>query len=141
MKRFILLVGLLTFLSGAALFSPGVKLSSKGIVNQNDDIVLSWTAAEEVDVVRYEVHRRSRMSNDTFVKIATLSPHGPNLPYEFRDSQVYKTSDNQVYYKVLAVYTETAGGPEIEYAITFDPVSYSATAVRRTWGSIKAMFQ
>lgn len=138
MKRVALPVGLL-LLTGATFFAAGVKLSFIKIEKQNSDIVLTWQVSVEEGVLRYEVLRRTQFSNGLFLKVAEVAPHGVGKLYQFRDDQVYKTTSEQVEYRIEAVYTDGAG--EIRESFPLQSIDYTPTAVRRTWGSIKAMFQ
>jgi hypothetical protein len=80
--------------------------------------------------------RRSPNSNDQFVRVHTALAHGVGQEYDFVDTQVFKSSSDKLDYRLDAVY---ANG--VREAVRTESVNYTSTAVRRTWGSLKAMFQ
>lgn len=123
-------------LAGATFLSGGVRLSSFDIQSEGGDFVVTWKMDVEEDVREYELLRKTTMSNDQFVKVFTTRPHGTGKNYLFRDTQVYKSGSEQLDYRLDAVYS--SGVREI---ITTKSINYTSTAVRRTWGSLKALFQ
>jgi hypothetical protein len=118
------------------LASTGILLDEFRVEETEGTIVVRWTSVQETSVRAYEVHRRTRSSDNQFVRVASIPPHGTGRPYEFRDTQVFKAAADDVTYRLEGIRTngERVGLGERS-------VSYSPTAVRRTWGSIKAMFQ
>jgi hypothetical protein len=57
-------------------------------------------------------------------------------PYSFRDDQVYKSAADQLDYRLEVVYENG-----LREVLVTKSLNYTTTAIRRTWGSIKAMFQ
>lgn len=116
--------------------ASGVQLAYFRVEKEEAAFVLRWQAESEQGVRQYELYRKTPLSDDRFVKIHTVSPRGAGVPYEFRDTQVFKDASETVTYSLEVVLT----GGERQ---SFDKVSaeYTSTALRRTWGSIKAMFQ
>ncbi|MCZ6704836.1 MAG: hypothetical protein O6942_02955 [Bacteroidetes bacterium] len=129
-----ILVGL--SLVGATFLSGGVRLNFFNIQTEGRDFIVTWNVDVEEDVHEYELLRKTTTSNDQFVKVFTARPHGTGKDYSFRDSQVYKSGSEQLDYRLDAVYS--SGLREI---ITTKSINYTSTAVRRTWGSLKALFQ
>jgi hypothetical protein len=72
--------------------------------------------------------------NGPFVRVGEKSPAGAGTEYSFRDKSVFRTTGNFYQYKVSIV--SSAGNSEY-----FVSVDHSVSSVRRTWGSIKAMFR
>ncbi len=64
--------------------------------------------------------------------------NGPNgVEFRFEDRSVYKQDETRaVYYRLVVI--QSNGSTEIRGPVT---VNYTSTAIRRTWGSIKSMFQ
>ena len=87
----------------------------------------------------YEVQRRSTFSNGQFVTVQETTAQGVNRRYEYKDDQVFKSAAaatrDVVDYRLVAVYQ--SGARQI---LASQSVNYTSTALRRTWGSIKAMF-
>ena len=90
----------------------------------------------EDGVARYDLQRRSRFSNDQFVDVTSIVSHGTGKSYRFIDDQVYKSASEQVDYRLEVVYDNG-----VREQLGIRSVNYTPTAIRRTWGSIKAMFQ
>lgn len=128
---------LIVFLvAGWSLSSNNVRLSFFKVDRENNDMIVTWESTAEVDVARYELQRRTRFTNNQYVLVTAASPHGTNKLYRIMDDQVYKSSSEQVDYRLEAVF-----GNGIREELATQSVSYTPTTVRRTWGSIKAMFQ
>ena len=106
------------------------------IQTEGRDFVVTWKMDVEEDVREYELLRKTTLSSDQFVKVFTARTHGTGKDYFYRDTQVYKSGSEQLDYRLDAVYT--SGLREI---ITTKSINYTSTAVRRTWGSLKALFQ
>lgn len=122
--------------AGWTLSSSSVNLSFFRVDRESNDMVVTWESTSEDGLARYELQRRTRFTNNQYVLVAEASPHGTDKPYRVMDDQVYKISSEQVDYRLEAVY-----GNGIREELASQSVSYTPTTVRRTWGSIKAMFQ
>ncbi len=100
--------------------------------------VLTWESEVEESVRTYEVQRRSTFSNGQFVTVQETPAQGINRQYQYKDDQVFKSASDSrdvVDYQLVAVYQ--SGARQI---LASQSVNYTSTALRRTWGSIKAMF-
>lgn len=113
-----------------------VRLEYFRVSEADNTLVVQWQAIDEEPLRNYEVLRRTTSSDNQFVQVASVNPHGPARPYEFRDSQVFKSGSDDVTYRLEGI---LKNGQRV--LLGERSVSYSPTAVRRTWGSIKAMFQ
>ena len=78
----------------------------------------------------------SHLDPASFVQVHQVDAHGPNRGYGFRDTQVYKTGSDKLDYQLEAVYMNG-----VREVVRSESMNYTSTAVRRTWGSLKAMFQ
>ena len=124
---------LLVLMVGTALAS--VVFSRFDARTEGNDIVVSWEASVETDVSEYVVERRT-IFDTQFLEMARLTVRGANSLYTFRDERVFKIQAEQVSYRLRMI--DTRGSlVGVTDPITVD---YTPTAVRRTWGSIKAMF-
>ena len=135
MKLFLQLTLLVLCL--AAFSSQGsVRMSYFRIVEEGGDLVISWQTEEESEVREYELQRMTRFTNGQFVKVDALSPHGTGKAYLYRDEQIFKSTSEQVDYRLEVIYNDG-----VRQQLAREQVNYTSTAIRRTWGSIKAMFQ
>ena len=120
----------------AAAFPYGVRLESFDVSPEGSAFMLRWQTDQEEQVREFVVSRKTAMSNDSFVEIHSVQAHGVGKPYQFRDDQVFKTAAEQVQYQLEVVYENGT-----RQVLVVESLNYTSTAVRRTWGSIKAMFQ
>ena len=134
MKPLSLLIGLV-LLTGAGLWSSNVKLNYFNVERQGNQFMVTWKAELEQDVRTYELYRKTSYAA-TFSAIHTMNAHGVGKEYQFKDDQVYKSASEQVDYRLEVVFTNG-----LRQQIAEKKVNYTPTAIRRTWGSIKAMFQ
>jgi len=135
-KRLLIYGFLLVLLTGATWSFGQVRLAAFEIRNEGSDFVITWSTEIEEDVRSFEIQRRTTSSNDQFVKIHTVTGQGAGQQYQFRDSQVFKSSSDRLDYRLDVVYENG-----VREAIRDESMNFTSTAVRRTWGSLKAMFQ
>ena len=136
MRRFLPIISLLLLTAFTVGQSGTVQISYFRIAEDGSNLVVSWQAREESNVKEYELYRMTRLTNRQFVKIQSIPPHGPDKAYLYRDDQVFKSSSELVDYRLEVVYQDG-----VREQLARDQVNYTSTAIRRTWGSIKAMFQ
>jgi hypothetical protein len=102
--------------------------------SEGEDIRLEWKTREEVNLQHFKVERKTPQSS--FVDIATIQPKGSNSYYNYLDQSAYK-SDNMLFVYRLRI-VDTNGQDAYSNEVS---VSHSVSGVKRTWGSIKAMFR
>ncbi|AXJ01557.1 hypothetical protein CYPRO_2311 [Cyclonatronum proteinivorum] len=105
-----------------------------------NEINIQWTVQQESGVMHYELMRKMVRDSD-FVLLATvdvLPPSSQPNQYQYLDRNVFRNAGNTepVIYELNVVFTNGE-----RRFIGQAEVNYTSTAVRRTWGSIKAMFQ
>ncbi len=100
------------------------------------EIRIEWSVQEESGVDKYAIRRKMQRDAD-FIDLSEVEARNLGF-YQFSDKNVFKLSDQteQVFYAVYAINDD--GSREL---LGQTGVQYSANSVRRTWGSIKAMFQ
>ena len=135
MIRGSILIALVVAVAGWGMLSSSVRLSMFVVDSENSDLLVKWQANVEEDVAHYLIKRLTRLDND-FVEIEKMPAQGVNKLYVYRDDKIYKTAAETVEYALFAV--DPDGG---ELSLGTRQTAYTPTAVRRTWGSIKAMFQ
>jgi hypothetical protein len=102
--------------------------------SEGDDIRLEWKTREEVNLQNFKIERKTPQS--AFAEIATIQPKGSNSYYSYLDQTTYKITDMIFIYRLKIV--DTNGQASYSNEVT---VSHSVSGVKRTWGSIKAMFR
>ncbi|SRR5690606_14879649 len=131
---------LLSVLSVVALsaFAPlrevYVQLTAK---QENGKMVITWTVQDETGVVGYEVLRQSaHMVNASKIPECTVRANQVGKgEYTCVDNLLYKSPADMANYYINVLMAD--GSTDMKQF----SVNYTSTAVRRTWGSIKAMFQ
>ncbi|MCA1801346.1 MAG: hypothetical protein LC662_02690 [Rhodothermaceae bacterium] len=134
-KAVLLLVS--AIIIGAGSFNV-TRFDAEIPAQSQNTIQLTWVVEYEQDVKHYIIKRK--MLNDIdFMAIhnepANSSGSGT---YTWRDSGVFKATSGgePVVYELSAVFVDNK-----EQHIGQASVNFTSTAIRRTWGSIKAMFQ
>lgn len=133
----LVLIGSLLLLAAAPAHDE-VRLRYFNVAEQGSDFLLSWETEVEESARSFEVQRRTAFSNGQYLVAEEFQPHGVNRLYEYKDDQVFKAGagpQDVVDYRLVVVYE--SGARQI---LASKSVNYTSTALRRTWGSIKAMF-
>lgn len=135
-----LLIALISFLFVAANVAMVTQFRAEIPDTTRNEIRIEWTVQQESGVMHYELLRKM-VRDAEFVPLATIdvkpASNQPNH-YTFLDRNVFRSSANTepVVYELNVVFTNGE-----RRFIGQAEVNYTSTAVRRTWGSIKAMFQ
>ncbi|HLG31620.1 MAG TPA: hypothetical protein VI362_01170 [Ignavibacteriaceae bacterium] len=102
--------------------------------SEGDDVRLEWKTSEEVNLQHFKVERKTPQSQ--FSEITTVDPKGSNSYYSYLDQSAYKSNDMVFIYRLKIV--DLDGQTSYSAEVT---VSHNVSGVKRTWGSIKAMFR
>lgn len=102
--------------------------------SDSEDVRLEWQTGEEANLQKFVIERKTPQSS--FTEITTIAPKGSNSYYSFIDQNAYKTNDIVFVYRLKIVDNNS----QVTYSIE-TTVSHSISGVKRTWGSIKAMFR
>ena len=99
-------------------------------------VIIRWMSEDESHVASFEIERRAGV-NSQFFLLAAVTPNGSNSSYEYVDESAFRVGAESVYaYRLRVVYED--GSSEYSDEVT---VVHAVSSVRRTWGSIKAMFR
>ncbi len=101
---------------------------------EGENVKLEWKTGDETNLRNFVLERRTQQS--PYVDLTTLNPKGSNSFYSYVDESVYKSSDYVFTYRLRIVDNDQ----KISYSAEVS-VSPSISGVKRTWGSIKAMFR
>lgn len=137
MSRHIGGIALCIMIAVSSALAGGIKDGSLSAYSNGTNIVVRWSSDSEADVYGYRIERRAGPEGSPFVLLTTsdIAPRGDGALYEFTDNAAYRVTDNIYVYRVTAV---IPGNRSIAYYVT---VNHRVSSVRRTWGSIKAMFR
>jgi hypothetical protein len=102
--------------------------------DSDNNVVIEWKTAEEVNLRNFVIERKSPQSS--YMEIAVIEPEGDNSFYSYEDETAYKGNDLFFTYRLKIVDTSN----NISYSAE-SSVSTKPSDIKRTWGSIKAMFR
>lgn len=119
----------------AVVFADIIRSGSLQARSDGSTVTLTWITDEEPNVARFEIERRVGTSGE-FGYIANVRPKGPSL-YEFVDYSAYKVTSTLYQYRIKIVFSDNTS-PIYVGPVT---VTHTVSGVKRTWGSIKAMFR
>ena len=101
---------------------------------EGENVKLEWKTGDETNLQNFVIERKTQ--NSSYVELTTINPKGSNSFYSFVDESVYKSSDYVFTYRLKIVDNDQ----KISYSSEVS-ISSNISDVRRTWGSIKAMFR
>ncbi|MSP65009.1 MAG: hypothetical protein EXR24_01510 [Ignavibacteria bacterium] len=99
------------------------------------NIIISWKSDNENDLKQFVVERKL-FNASSYIDLAILKPKGNNTFYQFIDESAFKTSSSVYSYRIRI---EMQNGSTY-YTQSFN-VAHHVSSVKRTWGSLKAMFR
>lgn len=102
--------------------------------SEGDDVRLEWKTSDETNLQKFVIERKTPQSS--YLEVATIPPTGNNSFYTYLDQNAYKTTDLVFVYRLKIVDNDGT----VSY-FNETTVSHSLSGVKRTWGSIKAMFR
>lgn len=127
----IALLTLFTFTALADIIRPGSFTGR----SDGSNVVLAWITDEEPNVARFEIERRTGTIGE-FLYIGSVQARGPS-EYQFIDHSSLRVTSILYQYRIKIIFTNGTP-PQIVGPIT---VTHSVSGVRKTWGSIKALFR
>ncbi|MDX9759445.1 MAG: hypothetical protein RBU27_09815 [Bacteroidota bacterium] len=133
-KRYLGILTALLFVTWTAI--GGAFIDFFNGRSDGDNIVLEWKTRGESNLQRFEIQRKAGTSGE-FVTLTTVQPKGSNSLYTYVDRSAYKDAGSLYAYR-LKILESSSGPASYSNEIT---VTHSVSSVKRTWGSIKAMFR
>lgn len=122
---------LIVIISAISVFA-GAFLLKFDVRSENGNVILEWQTSSETNLKHYVVERKSVSGG--FVDIATIEPRADKT-YKYIDQSAYKSNDVIYSYRVRIVDNDGSVSHTDERAVRHD-----VSSVKRTWGSIKAIF-
>lgn len=126
---------ILTFFALSLVSAEIIKQGSFQANSDGANVVLHWFTTDETNVARFEIERRQGIQGE-FLTIGQVDVKSPSL-YEFVDYSAFEKILALYQYRIKIVFTN-GSNPLYVGPVT---VSHMVSGVRRTWGSIKAMFR
>jgi hypothetical protein len=118
-----------------SIIYAGAIIQSFEIESNNGNIILTWQSSTEQNVKQYEILRGP--DKDRLTLIATVPAKGDNSLYTYIDENAYKASDSFYAYGLVIRDNDGSKSEIMHTRILHENVS----SVKRTWGSIKALFR
>ncbi len=107
-----------------------LKLTAR---SQNGNVVVFWQSSTETNLKHYVVERKT--VNGSFVEVGTVLPK-TDKNYEFTDQTAFKGAETLYVYRLKIV--DNDGSVSYSWEVA---VPHNVSSVKRTWGSIKALFR
>ncbi len=120
----------------AGVASAAVLKGQPTAKSDGSSITIHWDSDDETGVVGYEIARMVGWEGQYVVLVPLLKAKGSDQSYDFVDETAFKTTATFYKYRITALYSNGARSDPYEIG-----VSHTVSSVRRTWGSIKAMFR
>lgn len=127
-------VKILLTLALIATAYAGAKILSFTVTNDNGNVKLEWKTSDEQNVKDFLVQRHAQGTD--WATIGTVQTNSSG-DYTYIDSDIYKNNGSTYYYRIGI---EDYSGV-ITYVEYQSPINPNISSVKRTWGSIKAMFR
>ena len=117
-------------------YAGGIREGSLNGFSNGTSIVIRWQSEDESGVQRVEIERRVG-TEGPFITLREIPLKGNDQAYEYIDDSAFRLTASLYNYRLKV---QMAGAP---LAVYYGPitVSHNVNSVRRTWGSIKAMFR
>ena len=131
MRRAIAVVLFISVLCACA-YAGGIKEGSLSANSNGSSITVRWVSDDEQGVIEFRIERRAG-GNGSFVELTEIPVRGSGSNYEYVDNFVFRASDSYYQYRVTAI-----GSNAEPWYVT---AIHNTSGVKRTWGSIKAMFR
>lgn len=132
MKKQLLVV--FTILSVVGSILAGAHLMRWEVRSQGESVRLEWQTADEINLKNFIIERKTQQS--PYIELVTINPKGSNSTYSYIDESIYKSSDYVFTYRLRI--TDNDGNVSYSSEISVYP---NISGVKKTWGSIKAMFR
>lgn len=121
------------FLVTTAILFAGASVYNFQAKSSSGNVVISWQTTSETNVRNFVVERKT--VNGTYTEVITLDPRA-DRNYEYVDRTAFKSADQLYIYRLKIVDTDGSASYSDEKA-----VAHNVSSVKRTWGSIKALFR
>lgn len=135
-KKPILFAALLLICVSLA-FAGQIRDGSLSANSNGTNITIRWMSDDESGVARFEIERKSGV-NGQFIVLAPVPLRGNSSVYEYVDDSAFRVFTESLYQYQVKVVFQNGAAPVYYGPIT---VRHDVSSVRRTWGSIKAMFR
>lgn len=124
---------LILLLIFSTLIFAGAEILKFTARSQNGNVIIQWQASSETNLKHYVVERKT--VNGSFMELSVVQPN-TSRSYEFVDQTAFKGNDVLYVYRLKIV--DNDGSVSYTWEVA---VPHNVSSVKRTWGSIKALFR
>ncbi|MGA9120289.1 MAG: hypothetical protein WB699_13075 [Bacteroidota bacterium] len=137
-SRFLVLAVFLGVVGNTA-FCDVIRDGSLSAESQSNGVLIRWTTNDETGVSAFRIERSLPDGSGFIVLVQRLPAKGSGQTYQFVDETAFRTTDSFYRYRVTPIdeVGSEVGGQQFYTGL----ISSRVSSVRRTWGSIKAMFR
>ena len=111
------------------------QVNNFSATSSGNNVIITWTSGDETGIAHYSILRKTPQTSN--VEITQIQPKGNNSSYYYEDQSLYKILDMVFTYQIEITYNN---GRKPDFSTTWS-VSPNISGIKRTWGSIKAMFR
>ncbi len=123
-----------SLLVGTSFIFANALLSFFQAHSDGNDIIVEWQTTQENNLKEFVIQRKT--TNSDFIDLDKVKAKGSNSYYSYRDESAYKTTGTLYIYRLKIVDNDNTVSYSAEVS-----VSHNVSSVKRTWGSIKALFR
>lgn len=117
----------------AGILLAGADLLKFTARSSGGNIIISWQTSTETNLKQFVIERKT--VNGSFAEIAFVNPQA-DKNYEYVDQTAFKASDQLYVYRLKII--DNDGSVTYSWEVA---VPHNVSSVKRTWGSIKALFR
>lgn len=136
-----LLLSVLLLLAFSSVADAGI-ISDLAASPGTNGVTLTWVSGDETGVASYLIERTSSTDGSSFTVVTRVAVKGSGSSYTYLDETAFRTTDNSFYrYRVTPLDASGSAVNSGQYVYYTQVLQNRLSSVRRTWGSIKAMFR
>ncbi len=121
------------FIIISSVIYAGAQLIYFNATSKDGNVILEWKTSSETNLNYFVIERAA--ASGSFIPIARIEPRADKT-YEYIDQTAFKSLDAVYTYRLKIVDNDGS----VSYSATIS-VAHSVSSVKRTWGSIKALFR
>lgn len=129
-----MLAGLVIAMLLLPSFSRAEVIENFTAVSHGQEVYLQWATSRESGLTAFRIQRS--FDGRYFHNLHTVTPTGDNSSYSYIDDDLFKSNLQTFYYRLEILTTSQRA----TYSVT-ERVELAFSGIRKTWGSIKAMFR
>ncbi|MCK9409396.1 MAG: hypothetical protein M0R68_09720 [Bacteroidetes bacterium] len=105
------------------------------VLSDGSNVTIQWGTTDESNIKEFVIERRNGTVGE-FSTVTVIGKKGSNSFYKYVDFSAFKTTGSIYQYRIKSV--TISGSAEYSNILT---ISHNVSGVKRTWGSLKAMFR